>query len=401
MSRGGQRRTDPPLSFEAVLAPCSLDQFRSESLGKSPLHLRGPHGRFRRLLDWDGLSRLLETCPLEPPRLRIVKSGKTIPPERYLRHLGEMVSIDGGALSLLFRDGATAVINVIDDLVPAIATLADEIGDCLGGRPSVNAYATWGDEAGLTAHSDYHDVLVLQLAGSKQWAIHRPTRTDPLRDDAFEPPSPDTPPYSVETLGDGDVLYLPRGWIHAPVPVGEPSLHLTISITYPTGAGFLEWVSQQLRSDPRVRAAVPQQDPNGLAHWKDELAGIVAEAIGGNAVERYLRHKLAQRTARPRFSFSDFGRLPPTEWDDSTILRPASQHCFVVEIKEDGGGALVAMGRSLPCSSGVAAALAGLSSTKPIALGDLKSGLTTEEAAELGQLLAMLSTFGLLETKRG
>lgn len=397
---GQNEQVSKPLTFQAILAPMSVDQFRAESVGRSPLHLTGAPGRFRQLLDWEALARLLENHPLEPPRLHIVKAGKPIPKERYLRHLGEMVRIDGGALSLLLDDGATAIINVVDDLVPAIAALADEVGESLIGRPAVNLYATWRSDSGFNAHSDFHDVIVLQLAGRKQWTIYKPTRTNPLRGDAFEPVPAGTDPDLVEVLEDGDLLYLPRGWVHAPVPLDEPSLHLTISVTHPTGAGFLDWLADELKEVPEVRAAIPE-GADARAEWKARLSAIASNAIEGNAVDRYLAYKDNRRTARPHFSFPDFGRIPPAEWTDATILRPASQHRFVVETNADGLGRITAMGQSLPCSGAVATALTRLTSTHPLTLGALAAELGEADAAQLRQLLALLATFGLLAAERG
>lgn len=387
-------------AFEAILAPLSLAQFLAGTFGDAPLHLRGVSGRFRHLLDWDGLARLLENHHLEPPRLSIVKAGKTIPGDRYLRRPGGgIVRIDGGALSLLFDAGATAIVNHVDDLLPAIAVLADEIGDCLGARTAVNLYATWRSDHGFDPHWDYHDVIVLQLAGRKQWSIYKPTRPDPLRGDAFEAPLAGATPECVEMLEDGDVLYLPRGWIHAPVPVGEPSLHLTIAITRPTGAGFLAWLAKELDADPQVRAAVPLAgDHASLVEWRDRLAAIVGGAIEGNAVERYLTHKDAERGARPRFSFPDFGRNPPTGWSHATTLRPASLHRFLVETATDGSTQVTAAGRAWPCSAAVAAAVARLTSTSSLTLGALEADLSEGDAAQLRQLLALLATVGLLAT---
>lgn len=395
--RGGDEMS--PRSLQAILAPLSVDEFRNKYSGRSPLYVSGVNGRFRHLFNWDDLARLLESHSLESPRLKIVKAGKTIAQERYLRHLGEMTRIDGGVLSLLLDEGATLIINVIDDLVPPIAELADEVGESLGGRPAVNLYATWRSEHGFDPHSDYHDVLVLQLAGRKEWAIHKPTRTDPLRGDAFEAPPAGSQPDRVETLEDGDLLYLPRGWIHAPVPAGEPSLHLTISLTYPTGAGFLDWLTTQLKSEPEVRAAIPGSEARPA--WTERMSAILREAITGDSVDRYLMHKEARRTARPHFSFPDFGRIPPTDWDESTVVRPSSQHRLVIEHSADGGSMLVAAGHLLPCSRPVAAALARPTSTRPVTLGELEAELSVGEVTQFRQLLKLLTTFGLLQMTRG
>lgn len=387
--------------LEALLAPVSLDEFLRGQFGRGPLHLSGDSGRFGDLLDEDGLARLLETHSLDDGRLRVVRQGKDIPRERYVRTRRGMGRIDGGAFSLLLDSGATLIVNHIDDLVPAVAAIADDVGDRLGARTAVNLYASWRSEHGFDPHWDHHDVLVLQLAGRKKWSIYRPTHMNPLRGDPFVPPGKEDTPDFEELLEDGDLLYVPRGWIHAPVPAGDLSLHLTISITRPTGAGFLEWLASELKADPEVRATMPfAVDEKSLDEWKARMGAIVGRALAGPAPERYLARKDADRGARPRFSFPDFGRVPPSEWNDATMLRSASLHRFVVGSAGDGGASVEALGQSWPCGAAVAAAIARLTSTRPMRLGELQDGLSNGDAAQLRQLLVLLATMGLLSTAR-
>ena len=97
--KGSSLDTPELTALKEILSPLSVDRFLAETFGRHPLHLAGQPGRFRHLLDWDGLANLLETHHLAPPRLQIVKEGETIAAERYLRSISEGIErIDGGAL---------------------------------------------------------------------------------------------------------------------------------------------------------------------------------------------------------------------------------------------------------------------------------------------------------------
>ena len=391
-----------PTSLEGILAPLSLDEFLAGPFGRTPIHVPGAKGRFRHLLDWDALARLLECTPLDAPQLAVVKAGKTIPQERYFRTQKGIKRLDGGALSLLLDTGASALINHIDDLVPAIAQLADDVGDRLGARSAVNLYATWRTERGFDAHWDGHDVIVLQLAGRKEWPIYRPIVADPVHNKVLDEVPPASELEQVHTLADGDLLYLPRGWIHAPSPLDEPSLHLTISITRPTGADFLEWLAAELESDARVRAAVPPAtDQAALAQWHEQMSGLVSDAIRGGAIERFLVHQDSERPARPRFSFPDFGRTPPTQWTPETRLRAASRHRLPVEILANGTAQVTVAGRAWPCSGPVAAALLRVTSTRPLAVASLTASLDEADSERVRELLGLLAMVGAVETVQG
>jgi ribosomal protein L16 Arg81 hydroxylase len=53
------------------------------------------------------------------------------------------------------------------------------------------------------------------------------------------------------------MLYLPRGWWHAPRGVNEPSLHLTNALPRPTGLDVFDWLIQQLADSPTVGGDLP------------------------------------------------------------------------------------------------------------------------------------------------
>ena len=389
---------DRPQSLEAVLAPLSIEQFIAGPFGRAPIHLPGTGGRFTHLLDWEALEQLLEYTPLDAPQLALVKAGKTVPPETYARNLKGRKRLDGGAMSLLLDNGATAIINHVDDLVPAIASLVDDVGDRLHARSSANLYATWRTERGFDAHWDGHDVIVFQLAGRKEWPIYRPAVPDPVHNKVLEEMPAAAELECVYILEDGDVLYLPRGWIHAPAPLGEPSLHLTVSITRPTGADFVEWLATELESDPRVRASLPpSSDKPAFADWLEKVRSLIGDAVSAELAERFLIHRDAERAARPRFSFPDFGRMSQLKWTPATLLRTASRHRLPVEIFSDGSGQVTAAGRPWPCSRPVAAALLRLTSTQPLTLGSLMEGVDESEARRLRELLGLLAMIGLVD----
>ena len=174
---------------DAIFAPLGIEAFLSQSFGHSLLRLPGTAGRFAPLLDWQGLSRLLEWTPLLPPRIELARGGRTIGPERFIT-AEEAPQIDAGRLSLELDQGATLIVNYIDHSVPRLADLTDQLARTLCVRVGLNLYVSWKADHGLALHWDTHGVIVLQLAGRKQWTVHAPTRPDPVSGDGFEPHPP-------------------------------------------------------------------------------------------------------------------------------------------------------------------------------------------------------------------
>ena len=125
-----------------------------------------------------------------------------------------------------------------------LSLLESEFG-CMVGS---NAYLTPLHSQGFAPHYDDVDVFILQLEGYKRWRVYAPfnkAETLPRASsrDYTEKEVEEMGEEEVDmVLGPGDVLYLPRGWIHQAETVARPShmpktrgvkddhsLHLTIS----------------------------------------------------------------------------------------------------------------------------------------------------------------------------
>lgn len=86
---------------------------------------------------------------------------------------------------------------------------------------------------GFAPHYDDIDAFILQVEGSKHWRVYPPptqadqlarfSSADYLQSELCDAPVIDT------TLHRGDMLYMPRGWVHQADAQQEHSLHLTLS----------------------------------------------------------------------------------------------------------------------------------------------------------------------------
>jgi len=120
-----------------------------------------------------------------------------------------------------------------DEVHALLSNMEHEFG-CMVGS---NAYLTPGgaDNQGFAPHYDDIEAFILQLEGYKHWRVYAPMKkTESLpressRDSTEKDMKKSDPVIDVE-LGPGDLLYMPRGWIHQANTVGKHhSLHLTMS----------------------------------------------------------------------------------------------------------------------------------------------------------------------------
>lgn len=383
-------------SIDKIFAPDGFAAFKAATWGKKPLHLAGEAGRFASLFDWDALSRVLETCPLDVPRIELARGGLSVPDASFIRRREGVARIDGGALTRLLDQGATLIVNFLDEMASGPRELCDALAQELGVRTSANLYASWRAENGLPLHWDRHGVLVLQLAGRKQWTVHCPTRPDPIEGDKFVPPAADAKPVWQGLLKDGDVLYLPRGYPHVASALDGPSLHLTVALSEATALGFLRWLDEDLRDDSRWRAALPGADGDDTA-WLEELRQSLDAALTPAALARFRAVRASEKSARPRFAFPGLARQAPGAWTRATTLRLASRRRLAVTL--DGSGGSVRLGETAwPCAAPVAEALGRLSDTVPLALELLEQPLDPVGKAELRRLLTVLHLSGALDS---
>uniref|UniRef100_A0A915Q011 Bifunctional lysine-specific demethylase and histidyl-hydroxylase n=1 Tax=Setaria digitata TaxID=48799 RepID=A0A915Q011_9BILA len=111
--------------------------------------------------------------------------------------------------------------------------LLQEVFGCFVGS---NTYITPANTAGFAPHWDDIDAFLLQLEGRKHWKIYAPIDDDEMlpripSDNFMDDDIADRAPVFDDWLEQGDLLYIPRGFIHQGFADKDVhSLHLTVSV---------------------------------------------------------------------------------------------------------------------------------------------------------------------------
>ena len=247
--------------------------FAADTWGRSPLLTRAADlpGDLGDLFSEDAVDALVSTHGLRTPFLRVAKDGTTLANRAFTSGGGVGAGIadqaDDTRLTSLFADGATLVLQALHRTWPPVVRFAQQLAGDLGHPVQVNAYVTPPQSRGFDDHYDVHDVFVLQVSGAKRWRIHAPVHEAPLRDqpwtdrrDAVRAEA-EREPLVDAVLEPGDVLYLPRGTLHAATALGDVSTHLTFGVhTWHRHHLAEELVSAALATvadDPDVRTSLP------------------------------------------------------------------------------------------------------------------------------------------------
>ena len=187
----------------------------------------------------------------------------------------------------LFADGSTVVLQGLHRLWPPLIDFADQLAADLGHPTQVNAYITPPSSRGFSPHYDVHDVFVLQVAGEKHWRIHEPVLADPLRSQPWADRAAEVAaaagrePVIDAVLRPGDVLYLPRGYLHSATALGEISAHLTIGVhpvtRWAAAESALDLVRSMATADPALRGSLPLGlDLTDPASVRDDVTEVIA-----------------------------------------------------------------------------------------------------------------------------
>jgi ribosomal protein L16 Arg81 hydroxylase len=249
---------DPESSLGWLLAPLKVETFLTEIWGQSHYHVsRSSPEYFDALLDGTAsVDQLLGLFRPDLSLVRLVRENDKKEPYHYRRSDG---GLDVAGIGHDFADGYTIVLESIHRYVRAIASLLHAIEVELNFATQVNAYFTPPESQGFVPHYDEHDVLILQIRGSKIWHLYDGIDVAPRAALRHEPVAADTLPSPTDVrLEVGDVLYLPGGGVHAAEATSEVSVHLTVGVLAPT---LLLLVTRALNSlsgsDDRVHTQLP------------------------------------------------------------------------------------------------------------------------------------------------
>jgi hypothetical protein len=319
--------------FDQVFAPLGNETFLREYWLKTFAHIQGERGRFAGLLGWEELSAILEAHRLTPPRLKLYREGHAIDPAQYLTPaMFGVPRLDAGGLAVALAQGASLVLDDAEELAPRVRALAASFQDALHTDTHVNLYAGWQRQNAFATHWDAQEAVVIQVAGRKHWQVYQPTRLYPLKNDVEAPLPPTDPPVWDGILEDGDVLYIPRGWWHVAAPLNEPSLHLTFSLTPPTGMDYLGWTVAHLRRHAEVRASLQAGDDRAAA----KLRSLIGDLLTAKTLNEFLEEWDANIRPNPhiRLPGAAYRQLAPVTAEDR--VRLAALHRL--SLKPDGDG---------------------------------------------------------------
>jgi len=311
-------------SIDWLIQPVEKTTFFSEYWETRPLlvHREAP-GHLDGLLTIADVDELIGSGRVAYPTLRLVRQGVETPPGDYeveFRNTSGVERLaDPGKVADHFRNGGTVSLNQVHRVFAGVADLCARLEGDLSHTVESNLYLTPPHAQGAPSHYDVVDVFVLQVEGRKTWRVYEdppvplPLPTDRAQRGA-DPGRAATLLFETE-LHRGDVLYLPRGWVHEARTTSETSLHLTVVVDVLRYADLARMLLEDAsRSGGGLRRALPPGflgPAAGVDVMRRELASLLDAALDPEALTSVVRRLRQKRRSAPRFLIG--GRLLQAE----------------------------------------------------------------------------------------
>ena len=327
------------ISFAEIICPqggsIADSDFIRHFRAKQVLHItQGNRRRFEHLFSWETINNLLSLNVLDERMIRVTRDGQDVPTPLYRTSDGRVDLVNSRKLHNLVKQNASIAINFVQFFSPPIRRLASQIEIALGEKVWVNCYMTFGRGGAFALHFDAHDVLVLQLQGSKRWFIYDEPEPAPLESTPKLKPAPPREVVFETDLEAGDVLYVPRGTYHRAAVTDTDSVHLSFGIRSFKGLMFLDWIRSAAAKDRIFREDVAMLgEPEAFAEQERVLKARLCELINGSSLLESVEEWQLGREPVYRFHLG-----PGRELTDETILAPLlrSRHAWSDSVKKNG-----------------------------------------------------------------
>eukprot|EP00439_Symbiodinium_sp_Y106_P055679 s241_g7.t1 len=303
--------------FAQLIRPLTVDAFFRDVWERAPRVFQAAAEYHLAPLSWEVLDEVLlralaPGCP-EETELVIYKGLK--PSEEY------------SSPTAAYLDGASIIVNHVDKVWRPVFELCRALHEF----PSLyaNCYVTPQQSQAAPPHADDRDVIVFQLEGTKHWKIYgeapiyMPYPSEQVGKNGLEVPPEllDSKPDFEQTLKVGDVLYVPRGFVHEATTQNEASLHLTVAVpSYDWTVSRVLCDALQTRLDgPGGREENPWRRavPFRTGRWT-EMPGVfdkarlreIVEQIDLNHAQAVFRAKNAHHNERQEDALSSAESCP-------------------------------------------------------------------------------------------
>lgn len=347
---------------------------------------------------WRGINEMYQRANPADELFKFRK-GPLIPKEHYVEAFEDTGRIrhrfNKAAVYEYLKDGATLVYNRINN-EPFSDDIAKQVARFAQAHTVVSGYLAFGDDASYKNHWDTRDVFAVQLVGKKHWSLSAPNFEMPLymqqSKDLPHIPEPETTDMEV-VLEAGDILYIPRGWWHNPVPMGCETFHLAIGTFPPNGHNYMEWLMNKVPDIVGFRHNLQSwaQDQGRLKAAAEEFAAQIADP---DNYETFMQEFLGDQRSDSRFAMEIFGNPNSDGLPEDALLSLNTVDASTLE-----KGYLIANGIKLNIDDASASVLNMLKQEGTVSMQQLIDTDDNQKRLKTLEMIRHLAQLDILEIK--
>jgi hypothetical protein len=273
-------------TFSRLISPVDPQTFFEQYWSSAYLFLSRREYRPDDWLTVADIDLFFQSGHLPAASCNVISGGKPVPIEDWSREKtsdrGRYIAVDTERLFQCYLKGATLILNQAQRSMPRLARACRQLAHELGFRVWSNIYITPPDSSGFSPHRDDHEVLVLQVSGTKLWTVH------PNADEAVE-----------LQLEPGDLLYLPRATTHSARAGELASIHITFGMSPVYVFDLIEELALVAKEHPAFQQIAPASDRGepSLDEFEGRLAAEIATLLRETGMARLSENRL-QRLAK-------------------------------------------------------------------------------------------------------
>lgn len=308
------------------------DKFKTEFLYQKPY-------LFKKSIDssffqWSDVNKLYSRADISHINFKLMY-GYEVSKEKYIEPYENLGVIEYRLITPVLyeylRNGATLVYNRIKN-EPFVDSISRQIASFAEAHTITGGYAAFSSKSSYKSRWDTRDVYAVQLLGRKRWILKKPNFEFPLYmqqtknfPDIKEPEEV----YMDVILEAGDILYIPRGWWHDPLPLDEETFHLAVATFAPTGFEYMQWLQNAIPSilDCRRNFYDYEHDAKMIQNISNQVSEIIKDR---KYYESFMMHHMVNHHVPSTLSLDILGngKIGQLEEDQKLCLNANLVYVF-------------------------------------------------------------------------
>ncbi|MGR2919425.1 JmjC domain-containing protein [Acinetobacter sp. 1125_18A] len=285
------------------------DTFKKEFLYKKPCLFKGVVSKNN--FTWNDVNEFYSRADISHINFKLM-DGYEVSKEKYVEAYDNLGVIEYRPITAVLyeylRNGATLVYNRIKNET-FVDCISKQIASFAEAHTITGGYAAFSSKSSYKGHWDTRDVYAVQLIGRKRWILKKPNFDFPLYmqqtkyfSDIKEPEEV----YMDVILEAGDILYIPRGWWHDPLPLDEETFHLAVATFAPTGFEYMQWLQNTIPDilDCRKNFTDFEHDETMIQNISHQVAEIIKDK---KYYESFMMHHMGNHQVPAMLSLDVLG----------------------------------------------------------------------------------------------